>query len=241
MRQHRGYILFELVIGVSLLSLVLLGTQQWFLYQRQQQQRQIDVTQAKLLLVAVERFWLHEKRIPNPLEELVQQGYLEQLWLPWQDADWLVTEQDNLLRLSIPAGNQAEAQWLKGLIVGATLSDDGVFHLHVWKPIALVLQEHYLQRFVDPLNPEVNTMMTDLIMGGHAIKDVGNLEAAKVTVQSALIQQGNYQRLKAARLDVENLQATQALIDGYSVADMAERLQQLQQQWQLFQAQGGCQ
>ncbi|RUO74320.1 hypothetical protein CWI80_02970 [Pseudidiomarina sediminum] len=241
MRQPKGYILFELVLGLSLLSLILLSTQQWFLYQRTQQQRQLDVTQAKVFLTAVERFWLQEQRPPAVVSELISKGYLEELWYPWQGAQWQLSEHDQLLRLSLPAEEVEVAQWLTGRIAGAMVNEDGFLQLHVWKPIALVLQHRYLQRFTDPQAPEVNTMQSDLLMDGNAIRNVGTIDAEQVSAPVAIIQQGTFQSLNANQLMVTQLIAEHAQVDGYSVAEMAQRLAQLQQQWQQFQAQGGCQ
>ncbi|RUO61942.1 hypothetical protein [Pseudidiomarina insulisalsae] len=240
MKRYKGYILFELVIAISLLSALLLFSQQWLLHKSKQQQQQSGVSEAKTLLREIERFWLLERRIPGDLNELVSKGYLSHVWQPWPQP-WMLSQEHNMLRLRIAAPDYEQALWLSQQIAGAHVTAADELSLHVFEPVQLALQERYLQRVADPLAPQYNQMEADLDMNGYKITNVDQLDAKVVVARTANLTAAQFELLRANELEVDTLVATQASISGQDLAVLADRVALLQQQWQQCRAAGGCQ
>ncbi|MDN7134742.1 hypothetical protein [Pseudidiomarina terrestris] len=240
MKQRRGYILFELVIALSLLAGVLVMSQQWLVRQHQVQQRQGWELEARNLMTALERFWLEQRRVPDSLSELVSKGYIAEVWQPWGQP-WQLSTQANLLRLQTQAPDSTEARWLARRIAGASSTVDDQLQLHVWQPLLLALRERYLHRIPDPDAPEYSAMASDLDMGGFSIKNVGLIEAERLAGQTATLQSATIADLRASEVVVTTLSAAQATVAGYDVVTIIERMQHLEQSWQTCKAQGGCQ
>ncbi len=238
--KHRGYILFELVLALSLLAGLLVLSQQWMAREQAAQQRSHWQLEAHALLTAIEQFWLSEARLPEPLSELITKGYIAQIWQPW-GAPWQLSTQANLLRLQTPAASVSEANWLAQRIAGADVSHTGDLRLHVWQPAVLALRERYLHRIEDPQHPQYSTMAADLNMNGYSVKNAGLVEAQLVVAERASAQHADIDDLRSSSLTAADLTAQQAIIAGYDVQSVVARLQQLEQQWQACRTQGGCQ
>ncbi|MGQ4276294.1 hypothetical protein ACQ5ES_04520 [Pseudidiomarina sp. E22-M8] len=240
MKQRYGYILFELVLALSLLAGLMLMSHQWFARQQAVQERNSWEIEAKSFIAAIERFWLTERRVPTPLSELVSKGYIADIWRPW-GAPWVVETQDNLLRLQTQAPTTSDANWLVRHIAGASTNADDEVQLHVWQPIVLALRERYLQRIADPIAPEYNTMDSNLDMNGFSINNVATLQTKVLVGTQATVQQAELTDLRASEVSATNFSANAATIAGYDVLAVIQRLQQLEQKWQACRAQGGCQ
>lgn len=240
MKHRYGYILFELVIALSLLAGLMLMSQQWFARQQAVAERNNWELEVQSLLAAIERFWLSERRIPDPLSELVAKGYIADIWRPW-GAPWQLESQDNLLRLQTQAPTTSDASWLARQVAGATTNSANEVQFHIWQPIALALRERYLHRIADPMAPEYSAMASDLDMNGYNIKNVATLQTSYLIGTQATVQQAEMTNLRSTEVSATRFSADEASIAGYDVVAVIQRLQQLEQKWQACRAQGGCQ
>lgn len=240
MNHRYGYILFELVVALSLLAGLMLMSQQWFARQQALAERSSWEVEAQSFITAIERFWLSERRVPSPLSELVTKGYIADIWRPW-GAPWKLEIQDNLLRLQTQAPTVGDANWLARQVAGASTITDNQVQLHIWQPIGLALRERYLHRVPDPMAPEYSAMASDLDMNGFNIKNVATLHTSYLLGTQATVEQAELANLRSTEVDTTRFSADEAIIAGYDVAAVIQRLQLLEQKWQACRAQGGCQ
>lgn len=240
MRHRYGYILFELVIALSLLAGLMLLSQQWFARQQILAERSSWVVEAKSLITAIERFWLSERRVPGALDELITKGYIADIWRPW-GAPWQLDIQDNLVRLQTQAPTTGDANWLAQQVAGASTNPDNEVQFHIWQPIGLALRERYLHRVADPMAPEYSAMASDLDMNGFSINNIATLQASYLIGTEASVEQADLANLRSTEVSAIRFSADEANIAGYDVVAVIQRLQQLEQKWQACLAQGGCQ
>lgn len=242
MKSNRGYILFELVIALSILSGLLLFSQQWLLQQQKRQGNDFSASAAQQFLAAIETFWLAERRTPATLAELVSKGYVAQVWQPWP-GEWSIEQYENMLRLrlAVDAGSAGAAQRLSEQVAGAHVTRTGEFMMHVFEPVQLALYKRYLHRYPDAFSPEYNQMQTHLDMNGFSLTNVNEMHANQLISGQAIITEASFENVQATRLEVDDLQAQRAFIGGHNIAQVAQRLKQLQNQWITCRANGGCQ
>lgn len=240
MGRKRGFILIELVIALSLLSALLLFSQRWLT----QQQKSVDITAqliaAQQMLTAIEYFWLQERQAPTTLAELVSKGYIAAVWQPWA-GQWRLETQVNMLRLTLPVEDLALAQRTSEQLAGAHINGANELALHVFEPIQLALYKRYLHRAADPSAPEYNRMEADIDMNGHALRAVDEFDARFVYASSASFETATFGSVQAETMNVTDLQASNATLGGHDVVLIANRLEQLQVQWNQCRANGGCQ
>ncbi|RUO56092.1 MULTISPECIES: hypothetical protein [Pseudidiomarina] len=240
MQKRRGLILIELVIALSLLSALLLFSQHWLTQQNRNALAVNDLPVAQQMLKAIEYFWLQERRPPTSLNELISKGYIAAVWQPWP-GEWRLQLSANMLRLALPATDLAVAQRTSEQVPGAHVNSTNELTLHVFEPVQLALHKRYLHRTVDVTAPEYNQMEVDLNMNGHALDNAGNVIAERVVTTSALIDQATFNQVQAASASVTDLLASNATLGSHDVVLLANRVQQLHEQWQLCLANGGCQ
>lgn len=240
MKTNRAFILFELVIALSLLSALLLFSQQWLSQQAKRQSSQAGLTGAQQLLTAVEVYWLNEGQTPTTLAELVSKGYITKIWQPWEGT-WQLQLEQNMLRLSLMGNDLRQTQRLSEQIPGALINSQGALVLHVFEPVQVVLRSRYLQRYSDANVPENNRMETHLDMNGYSIRNIATLHSDSLVANTATIGIAHFSNAQVARLEVNELIAEQAVIDGHDLAQLADRVTLLQSQWEACRAQGGCQ
>lgn len=240
MRNHRGFILIELVIALSLLSALLLFSQRWVTQQQKNMDITVHLNAAQEMLTAIEYFWLHERRAPTNLAELVTKGYIAAVWQPWP-GQWQLETQLNMLRLTLPVEDVALARLTSEQLAGAHVNSENELALHVFEPIQLALYKRYLHRSADPSAPEYNRMEADIDMNGHALRAVGEVDTRFVYASSASFDTANFGSVHAETMNVTDLQASNASLGGHDVVLLANRLEQLQMQWNQCRANGGCQ
>ncbi|WP_417688247.1 hypothetical protein [Pseudidiomarina sp.] len=240
MAKRRGFILMELVIALSLLSALLLFSQRWVTQQALGSRVAANLPAAQQMLTAIELFWLHERRAPTALSELVTKGYIAEVWQPWA-GQWQLLRQENMLRLTLPATDLGLAQRTSEQLPGAHVNADDELALHVFEPIQLALYQRYLHRVADTSAPEYNQMEADLDMRGHTVRNVDGVDAQTVVATRAVLDAATFGNVRATTLAVEDLVADQASLGGHDVVALAQRLEQLQTQWNQCRSNGGCQ
>ena len=240
MAKRRGFILLELVIALSLLSALLLFSQRWVTQQARSAQFGTNLPAAQQMLSAIEFFWLHERRPPTALSELVTKGYIAEVWQPWA-GQWQLSLQENRVRLTLPATDLALAQRTSEQVPGAHVNADDALALHVFEPIQLALYQRYLHRVADTSAPQYNQMEADLDMRGHAVRNVDGLDAQTVVATRAVVDTATFSTMRATTLAVDDLVAEQASLGGHDVVALANRVAQLQLQWNQCRSSGGCQ
>lgn len=239
MKRRFGFILLELVIALSLFSALLLFSQQWMQQQFTQSRAALQLPTAQKMLTAIEYFWLQERRPPVALSELITKGYIAKIWQPWS-GEWQLQHHQNMLRLLLPAEDLGLAERTSMQLPGAQLNAENEFMLHVFEPIQLALQQRYLHRTASEA-PEYNQMEADLDMRGHAVRNLGTLEAERLLADSATLTNANFTALNVTRLNTSELIAEQANFGGYELVSLADRVMQLQLEWQQCRSNGGCQ
>ena len=237
--KSRAFVLFELVIALSILTTVLVFSQQWWLRHQRTQQLQNDVHAAEVMLNAIDRFWLTEQRRPNDLPELISKGYVTELWQPWPEP-WQLSYNNGLLRLAIQAPSTNQARALAHHLTGADVSARDELRLHVWQPLPVVLNQRFLQRVADPAHPEYQQMETHLDLNGNAIRNVSRVDADIFNGTSVYADLAEIKQLRSDSTETIELVSDNAIIGGFNVKQLLTEFAALQQSWQQCVASGGC-
>ncbi|HET8817818.1 MAG TPA: type II secretion system protein [Pseudidiomarina sp.] len=243
MRAKSGYILFELIIALTLIGSALMLFGQWLSKAPSVQPAPAKwIADTEVLLEATRQYWYVTGVPPTSIEQLQQNGFMTEITSPW-GRSWTFNSANNLndrlIALQIQAPSIAEAQWLKTQLSSVVVQHHTV-SIMVWQPISEIHAARYLHRVPRTDSPELNQLHTDIDFANHDIQRVGQLDANDV----------NMDEIRADQLIVRNLTGTWVTVDTITTQSLntldgnyyqlRNQLQQLQQLWDQCVASGGC-
>lgn len=243
MKSRTGFILFELIIALTLIGSALMLFGHWLSRAPAEPQGQAKwLADTEVLIEATRQYWFSNGVPPTSVEQLQQDGYLTDIQTPWERS-WTFNSSndlnDRLLAIQIQAPSVADAQWLKTQLPSVVVQHL-MASMMVWQPISEIHAARYLHRVPRTDEPELNQLNTDVDFGAHDIQRVGVLEASEVTMDQVSAENLIVRNLTGTWLTADTV-TTQALntLDG-NYYSLRNQLQQLQQMWDQCVASGGC-
>src|SRR5690554_806358 len=180
MMRRQGYVLIEVITAIVVLSAMLLWAMQMWQFQQQQKQRKHWLEDIQQVRNGALSFWLKDGHAPASIDEFFTVEQQASLVAPWQSS-WQFAMAEHWLELSLNAPDEAQAVWLSNKVAGAFQRATQVV-IPIWSPAAQGLDESYLYRQAVPDKPHLNSMLTDLDMGGKNILNVNSIDADEVTL-----------------------------------------------------------
>ena len=235
--KQRGFALVDVITATVLLGALLLVFSQAQQWQQHQQMRQQWIADAEWLRQAATLFWIERGTAPSTLTDLVADGATE-VTRPWQQR-WQLHLAQPWLELQIEAPSAAQAHWFAGQLAGALVRSQTVV-VPVWKPLIADLDERYLHRLEQPIQPHLNTMATDLDLQSHSIMDVGELHAARVNAEYFLGNTLTAEHIKTEWISTGVLYADDVITPFYSLSEIHRDMSYYRQLWRQCELQGKC-
>lgn len=204
-----GFSLLEFVAVLALLGGLLISFTQWRLSQHQQQLPQVLLATLEQTRAELYRYYFQHQAWPQTEAEL---ALTEPLLTPWQQQISLRLEHKDLL-LIVPVPRARLVHWLKARLVNAqeTLEAGQIaVMLRISPPLQVEMANKALYRVAIPEQPELNTMQTDLNMGGFALTHFSSLDAEQALLTELSATRLQAELLQAQQLTVHQLQATTA-------------------------------
>lgn len=243
MKSRTGFILFELIIALTLIGSALMLFGHWLSKAPTEPPGQAKwLADTEVLLEATRQYWFSNGVPPISVEQLQQDGYLTEIQTPWERR-WTFNSTNNLsdrlLAIQIQAPSVADAQWLKTQLPSVVVQHHTA-SMMVWQPISEIHAARYLHRIPRTDKPELNQLDTDLDFAAHDIRRVGMLEASEISMDQVDAESLIVRNLTGTWLTADTV-TTQALntLDG-NYYSLRNQLQQLQQMWDQCVASGGC-
>lgn len=242
MRTEQGFILFELIVALTIIGSALILFGHWLTLAPTERGQAKWIADTEVLIEATRQYWFATGVAPDSVQQLEAAGFITEIQTPWERS-WTFNSTNNqnnrMVALQIQAPSAPDAQWLKTQLPTAVVQHLMV-SVMIWQPISEIHAARYLHREARPDAPELNQLATDLDVNGYALSNVGEVSATAVQTE----------HLDADALVVRNLTGTwltadtvttQALntIDGNYYA-FRNQLQNLQQLWDNCVATGGC-
>lgn len=238
--QRQGYVLIELITAIVVLSAMLLWASQMWQFQQQQQQRKHWLDDIEQVRHGALSFWVKDGRAPLTIDEFLSTEQQQSLLSPWQ-SPWQFTLAEHWLELAVTAPDANQAQWLSNKVAGAFVRAEQVI-IPIWAPAAQGLDESYLYRQAVPDKPHLNSMMTDLDMGGHDILNAGAIEADQVSTSQLHTWSINADNLNILSVaEAESLYAADVITPFGSLSELKATLNQFEVVWGYCVASGKCQ
>lgn len=235
-----GFILFELIIALTLIGATLLFIGQWSQHRQQIELRQGWLNDTEKLIEIVGEYWRQQAIMPSDLSQLPETFGIEQLQTPWQRI-WQLAPQGQTLMLTMEAPSSAEASWFAGRLAGAQVVGQQL-QVTILPPLfqRSGSPERYLHRIAVPSQPELNQLEVHLDLNGFDVTNVGLFDGTDGRLQNVQSTTLASQSLVANRLTVDTINVGDLVTPNGDLREFMESLDRLQALWDSCVAQGGC-